>query len=232
MRGDSGTAGSWAAFAEKYVLSFLVLAIAWSDHPRAREWLVDARTGVFAFLVIFQRSIRFLLDLAIGGALLGGRRPAPPAPTLKENVAALAPLFFPLAYVLVDWFPAPLRENIIPPPWQAPLGVAGLALGAAGYALAAWSVVSLGRSFGVFVAVRGVVDRGPYRYVRHPMYLGYACVGAGAALEELSGALVLLLAIHGLLFVYRARVEEVRLAEAGADYRDYAGRTGFLFPRF
>lgn len=50
-----------------------------------------------------------------------------------------------------------------------------VALGAmvSGGLLAVASMLSLGRSFGIFPANRGVKRKGPYATVRHPMYLGY-----------------------------------------------------------
>lgn len=44
--------------------------------------------------------------------------------------------------------------------------------GLAGYGLILWSLATLGKRFGIAPADRGITSRGPYRFVRHPMYLG------------------------------------------------------------
>jgi protein-S-isoprenylcysteine O-methyltransferase Ste14 len=60
-------------------------------------------------------------------------------------------------------------------PTAAPVGPAPWYLllpGLAGYAMILWSLLALGRRFGIAPADRGLTCRGPYRLVRHPMYLG------------------------------------------------------------
>jgi protein-S-isoprenylcysteine O-methyltransferase Ste14 len=44
--------------------------------------------------------------------------------------------------------------------------------GLAGYALILWSLTVLGKRFGIAPADRGLTSRGPYQFIRHPMYLG------------------------------------------------------------
>ena len=57
------------------------------------------------------------------------------------------------------------------PPLVAP-GVAGFVM-MYGLAISLWAKLSLRRSFGIVAASRGIRRGGPYRFVRHPMYLGY-----------------------------------------------------------
>ena len=47
-----------------------------------------------------------------------------------------------------------------------------LVIGISGYGLVLWSLLALGSRFGIAPADRGLVVSGPYRWVRHPMYLG------------------------------------------------------------
>jgi len=80
--------------------------------------------------------------------------------------------------------------------------------------------VALGRSFGIVAANRGVVSSGPYRLVRHPIYLGYLVTHAGFLLSNPS---VLNLAIYAAAYVFqfaRIHAEERILAQDG-EYREY-----------
>jgi protein-S-isoprenylcysteine O-methyltransferase Ste14 len=70
--------------------------------------------------------------------------------------------------------------SMVGPPLVRPLptqaggaDVATAVVSALGLALVVVSKLALGRSFGLVPANRGVVSSGPYRLVRHPIYLGY-----------------------------------------------------------
>jgi len=94
-----------------------------------------------------------------------------------------------------------------------------LFVGVSGYALVLWSLLTLGTRFGIAPADRGLVAHGPYRFVRHPMYLGelvlrLALVSTSPQPFLAAGLFVALAAIQ----VLRAMREERIIA----DYPEYA----------
>jgi protein-S-isoprenylcysteine O-methyltransferase Ste14 len=101
--------------------------------------------------------------------------------------------------------------------WLAP----PIQLAAACVAVAA--TFTLGRSLGVLPADRGVVVRGPYAAVRHPMYGAYLLAWSAQAAAAPSPANVVLVTTAVLLLDVRARREE-RLLEAEPRYRAYRER--------
>jgi protein-S-isoprenylcysteine O-methyltransferase Ste14 len=103
-----------------------------------------------------------------------------------------------------------------------------LATGATAFILA--SVLVLGTCFGVLPEARGLVTRGPYRLVRHPVYLGElgACAGLVLSAPSLWNAACLLVLV--LAQVWRTGYEEAALAAEFGAYRAYAARTPRLIP--
>jgi protein-S-isoprenylcysteine O-methyltransferase Ste14 len=102
-------------------------------------------------------------------------------------------------------------------------------------ALAAWvwllvSFVTLGRCFGLLPEARGLVTRGPYRLVRHPIYLGEFVAVAGLLIASPTARN----AVIGVAFIaaqaVRMRLEERELTDVFPEYADYAGRTPRLVP--
>jgi protein-S-isoprenylcysteine O-methyltransferase Ste14 len=78
------------------------------------------------------------------------------------------------------------------------------------------SLLSLGRWFGVRPALRGLATRGPYRLVRHPMYLAYMLADIGYNLQEWNfGTALMVMAGWASLF-YRIRAEERILSQDAA----------------
>jgi protein-S-isoprenylcysteine O-methyltransferase Ste14 len=119
--------------------------------------------------------------------------------------------------------------------WRPQIFYLGLGLMIAGLALRWYAIRQLGRFFVPEVAIQPgqrVIDRGLYRFLRHPSYTGalVTIFGYGLALTNALSLGVMLLAF-ALLFGFRIRVEEAALLEAfGDEYRDYMRRTKRLIP--
>ena len=95
-----------------------------------------------------------------------------------------------------------------------------------GLVLQLWAKLTLRRSFGIVPANRGVKASGPYRLVRHPMYLGYVTVHIGFLLLSPN---LWNLVVYGLSFaiqIVRIRAEE-RLLGLDPAYAAFQAHTRF-----
>ena len=112
---------------------------------------------------------------------------------------------------------------------------AGVVVLVAGLILRWWAIITLGRFFTVDVTIERdheLVERGPFRIVRHPSYTGVllAFVGLGLSLGNWAALPVILIPI-GAAFVHRMNVEEDALSRAlGPRYAEYIKRTKRLVP--
>jgi protein-S-isoprenylcysteine O-methyltransferase Ste14 len=95
------------------------------------------------------------------------------------------------------------------PPWGVS---AGLVLQLAGLAVCVASFLSLGRSFGFVAADRGLVRRGPYAVVRHPIYASYLLLQLGYVLQSISVRNAVVMAFASGCNFGRAVVEDRVLA--------------------
>lgn len=226
---------SAASFFERYVLSIIYLYLAWVEWGWLKNVLDNAPVtfGVFSpyFAQGVQHFIVLLMQLLIGALLLNSHPSVAEPRNLREIFVPLAACFYFVLYQCVARLPPYWSGSLVDNQVRGPLALVGLTLGVIGPIISFWAVISLGKSFGVFVSVREVVLHGPYRYVRHPIYLGYFCIWIGLLLSSVSRAIFCLVPLHIALVVYRARLEEARLAEASPAYREYMRKTGFLWPR-
>ena len=88
------------------------------------------------------------------------------------------------------------------------------------------SVYWLGRSFAVLPSVRPIQTSGPYRFVRHPIYLSYVITAVGIVIRHptiYNGAVAL---VGIMLILWRIRFEERLLAQEPS-YRDYITRVRY-----
>jgi protein-S-isoprenylcysteine O-methyltransferase Ste14 len=86
--------------------------------------------------------------------------------------------------------------------------------------------VTLGRSFGIIPANRGIVAAGMYKVVRHPIYAGYVLTHLAFALAHPIPRNILLLAVADAALIVRALREE-RLLAGDAEYQSYCQRVAW-----
>jgi protein-S-isoprenylcysteine O-methyltransferase Ste14 len=98
------------------------------------------------------------------------------------------------------------------PHWGVGLG---LGVQVVGLAIAVLSLRALGRSFGFAAADRGLVQRGPYAVVRHPIYVSYVLLQLGYVLQSISLRNAFVMVFASSCNFGRARAEERHLSGSG-----------------
>jgi protein-S-isoprenylcysteine O-methyltransferase Ste14 len=112
------------------------------------------------------------------------------------------------------------------PTW--PTWSAGLLVALAGECLRVWAAGHLEKG-------REVTRSGPYRFVRHPLYVGSVVIAGGVALAARSLNAALVVALYmGMTVAAAVRIEDAQLREAfGSTYDDYrASRAAVMARRF
>jgi len=140
-----------------------------------------------------------------------------------------------VAYFLLLYgprLPYPLNLRIIPR--AVPTAWSAAALCVVGLALAVWARVSLGRNWsGVVTLKEGheLVERGPYRFVRHPIYTGILIMffATALALGHLAGFTATLLMFASFWIKLRDE-EQLMLQQFPEGYAAYQRRAKRIIP--
>jgi protein-S-isoprenylcysteine O-methyltransferase Ste14 len=178
--------------------------------------MLDSRDNALA--ICSQFATVLFLSLAI--VLLVIRRP--PVQKAKGVLARFAGV---VGCLLPFSFLALPRANMLPT-----ITLFSSTLIFLGTAAAILSICWLGRSFSILPQARGLVVGGPYRLVRHPLYLAELCVVFGRIWEfQQPWAFIVMLVAIGVQ-ISRIHFEEQLLLETFPSYRDYATRTARLIP--
>ena len=147
----------------------------------------------------------------------------------RPAVATSGSLTAHVAAVTATWLPfvLPLLHGAAPGPGRQALSDVLLVVGTV---WAVWALQVLGRNVSVLAQARDVVDRGPYHWVRHPLYAGEIVSSLGVAVAMNSLAAVAIWLVLCGLQVYRALREEQVLLQALPAYQSYRSRTAALLP--
>jgi protein-S-isoprenylcysteine O-methyltransferase Ste14 len=142
-------------------------------------------------------------------------RPAPKVRdySIPSSIAVGVAYLYPYAQVIcLRWWPGDVA-------WPA----VGLVLVTVAAGLSFLSLLAMGRRFGVRPALRDLVTSGPYRFVRHPMYLSYILADIGYNLQEWSFLTLLLVLVGWASLAYRIYAEE-RILSRDAEWAAYVAR--------
>jgi protein-S-isoprenylcysteine O-methyltransferase Ste14 len=181
---------------------------------------------------IFQLVITiWLLSEIIGTAIIPRIRRGGSVIKRKDRFSGLyifATIF--IALILSFYFAG--AHIAMLPGWVFSLGILLIILG---ILLRQLSMAILGKYFSGVVGIQKdqkVIEKGPYKYVRHPSYTGALMIFIGLGLALQSGAAVLtLIVLFIIAYGFRIYVEEKALiSELGEPYLDYKKRTKRLIP--
>jgi protein-S-isoprenylcysteine O-methyltransferase Ste14 len=100
-------------------------------------------------------------------------------------------------------------------------------IGSAGAVVA---LARLGRSFSVMAETRKLVTSGPYRFVRHPLYLAEEIATIGVFMQFVSVQTALLLVVQIAFQLRRMQNEEAILIASFPEYSVYRRHTARLIP--
>lgn len=183
---------------------------------------------IFRYLI----SIFWLIWLAYWIASMFGNKPAVVQASWLWRFSALLVV---VAIVALWWnLPEFFDRRLLPRSFSKAL--VGTILCGLGVAFSIWARAILGRNWSSNPTIKEgheLVQSGPYRFVRHPIYTGIllAIFGTSIASGKV-GDLVLILAIT-LMLIVKLRLEESLMQQQFAEkYTEYRNRTKALIPFF
>jgi len=183
------------------------------------------------YTVVAFAAWGLILLIWIPGAFMSAKPVRRSQPLLQVIATSLIALAFFLLFQRRSGWPLGLRLTKV----AAPVALFAdlVCFGAAAFAI--WARLTLGRNWsGALAAVaenHELIVRGPYRYLRHPIYAGFLVAMLATAITIGTLASYLAVAVGLVAFLLRIRIEEaLMLSQFPADYRAYRRQTPALIP--
>ena len=188
------------------------------DHP--------ARLGYVVLTVLLQALV------VIKMPEVGRDRGAGTKLVRRQRWAVLLLQAIPLTLIIAA--PYSDRRDIAALGEVEPLRYLGLALFTLGFVAMNWAEAALDKQFSVQVTIQEnhrLVTSGPYRYLRHPRYLGIIVFVLGIALVFRSWLALVLVGALTVVLIWRIHDEEALMRqEFGAEWEAYSRRSWRLIP--
>ncbi|AXK71266.1 isoprenylcysteine carboxylmethyltransferase family protein [Lysobacter sp. TY2-98] len=185
----------------------------------------------------FEHALR-ITWLVVIGYWLWSARSAKGVASQESLAVRVAAYWLPLLVAVLLLGPGPwfghslLREQFVP--HTVPVYAVGLGLAVAGALLCIYARMLLGRNWSATVQLKHdheLIQQGPYRFIRHPIYTGFLLLFLGNAVMVGDWRGLLAVAIVFVSFWRKLRLEETWLGQHfGPAYAAYRQRTKALIP--
>jgi protein-S-isoprenylcysteine O-methyltransferase Ste14 len=192
------------------ILALVHDAVGLIHHPNGIVILALIRGGLYAFFLSVPVAAFLVQD----------------PPTAHDNrfpvrAAALIATF--LLVVLGIFAPSGLSLLSV----SAKVETAALVMTVVGVAFAAYAMVSLGMNFSFWPEARQLVVGGPYRFVRHPVYLAEIVMSCAVVILSMRLTLVIGECVVIVLQIVRIRAEERLLAGTFPTFKEIQRETPY-----
>ena len=187
--------------------------------------------GDLEFLSHFLNQIAFAtFNILVAWSLLIRKSLVRKPEGFLENFIPVLSTFFYELYNFLENIPQKWNLIVIPKDSLLSFYIFGAFITFLGIVISILATLDLKHSYGIFVQVRKIVTTGFYRDVRHPIYLGYIIYSCGLCLLNPKVYSVLFIFVSIFITVFRAIIEERKLAFFSPEYRQYIEKTPFILP--
>ncbi len=187
------------------------------------DWISLSQHLRYVFLFFFNVLIAYFLYMTKSNTKVYPDR-------LSEVAVPIIATFWFFTYSLVELIPNDINHLFLPPQSLEFLIPIGVVINLIGHGISIAGVLSLKKSFGIVTKINEIITTGLYGMVRHPIYFGYLIMTLGFICMTPRIIHFITYALSIVIQVWRAKIEEKKLAAASENYRTYMRTVPFLIP--